>query len=72
MDNTEMKRPMGFGLFLFAIWAAILFTLGWKQRNTIPLHWKSGDNLPETLLGVGILAGIVALYVWWANRRDFK
>jgi membrane protein DedA with SNARE-associated domain len=72
MDNAEMKRPMNFGLFLFAIWAAILFTLGWKQRKTIPLHWESGANLPEALLGMGILVGIVVLYVWWANRRDFK
>jgi membrane protein DedA with SNARE-associated domain len=67
-----MKRPMNFGLFLFSIWAVVLFALGWKQRNTIPLHWKSGANLPEALLAVGILVGIVALYVRWANRRDFK
>jgi|HubBroStandDraft_1064217.scaffolds.fasta_scaffold786790_1 membrane protein DedA with SNARE-associated domain len=72
MDNAEMKRPMNFGLFLFAIWAAILIALGWKQRNTIPLHWRTGANLPEALLVVGSLVGIVLLYVWWANRRDFK
>jgi membrane protein DedA with SNARE-associated domain len=73
MDNAEMKRPMNFGLFLFAIWMIILFAVGWKQRNTIPLNWgNSGAHLFGRLVGMGILVGIVALYVWWANRRDFK
>ena len=72
-DNTEMKRPMNFGVFICIIFMILLFALGWKQRDTVPLYWGNrGDHLLGGLLVVGILVGVVALYVRWANRRDFK
>jgi hypothetical protein len=48
------------------------FTLMWRGRNTIPLRW-SGAPGPVTcvILFVGTPA-VVLVYVWWANRRDFK
>jgi hypothetical protein len=73
MDNTEMKRPMNFGVFVSIIFFILLVAVGWKHRNTTPLYWGNrGDHLLLRLLVVGILVVIVALYVWWANRRDFK
>lgn len=64
---------ISFGAFVSAIFIILLVVLGWKQRNTVPLYWGNrGDHLLGTLLFVGILVVIVALYVRWANRRDFK
>jgi hypothetical protein len=64
---------MSFGVFVSTIFVIFLVVVGWRQRNTTPLYWgNSGAYLFVRLVGVGILVGIVALYVWWANRRDFK
>jgi hypothetical protein len=64
---------ISFGAFVTTLFIIFLVVVGWKQRNTIPLYrGNTGDHLPEALVGVGILVGIVALYVRWANRRDFK
>jgi hypothetical protein len=64
---------MNFGVFIWTIFIILLVAVGWKQRNTTPLYWgRSGAHLFGRLVGVGSLVGIVALYVWWANRRDFK
>jgi hypothetical protein len=61
-----------FGAFLWCIFIIALLAVGWKGRNTLPLHWKTGASLPVRFLAVGGLVAIVGLYVWWANRRDFK
>jgi hypothetical protein len=64
---------MSFGAFISTIFIILLIVVGWKQRNTVPLYWgNSGAHLFGRLVVVGILVGIVALYVRWANRRDFK
>jgi|HubBroStandDraft_2_1064218.scaffolds.fasta_scaffold1139053_2 hypothetical protein len=59
--------------FVITLFIILLVDVSWRQRNTVPLYWgNSGDHLLGRLLLVGILVGIVALYVRWANRRDFK
>jgi hypothetical protein len=64
---------MSFGVFISIIFMILLVAVGWKQRNTIPLYrGNTGDHLLGPLLLVGIIVVIVALYVRWANRRDFK
>jgi hypothetical protein len=64
---------MSFGAFVSTLFIILLVVVGWRQRNTVPLYWgNSGAHLGGRLLLVGILVVIVALYVRWANRRDFK
>ena len=64
---------MSFGAFVLTLFIILLVVGGWKERNTVPLYWgNSGGHLLGRLVVVGILVGIVALYVRWANRRDFK
>jgi hypothetical protein len=64
---------MSFGVFVSTIFIILLVAVGWKHRNTTPLNWgNSGDRLFVRLLVVGFLLVIGALYVRWANRRDFK
>ena len=64
---------MNFGAFLWFVFLIALLAVGWKGRNTLPLYWgRTGAN---SLLRLGVVGGLVAavaLYVWWANRRDFK
>ena len=45
-----------------------LLVAGYKERNTVPLH-----EAPD--IGIFVVLGLVvvgAVYVWWANKRDFK
>jgi hypothetical protein len=63
---------LSFPVFVWMLFMVALFAVGWKHRNTVPLRWKSG---PHSLTDLLVMAGLVAiggLYVWWANRKDFK
>jgi hypothetical protein len=73
-DNRNREQAMkNFGAVLWIFFLIALLAVGWKGRNTLPLHWGStGANPLLRLLVAGSLVAIVALYVWWANRRDFK
>ena len=64
---------MNFGAFVFTLFMIFLVVVAWKQRNVTAVYWgNSGHHLLRRLVTAGILVGIGALYVWWANRRDFK
>jgi hypothetical protein len=69
---------MNFRVFVCTIFIILSLAVGWKERKTVPLlhglsnYWPTGSDILTRLLVVGGLVAIVALYVWWANRRDFK
>jgi hypothetical protein len=56
-----------FGIFVWAIWFNLLLVMGWKQRGSVPLWWRSPLGW-LIVTGASILIGTV--YVIWANRRE--
>jgi F0F1-type ATP synthase membrane subunit a len=62
---------LNFAVFVWITFMILLFVVGWKERNTVPLRWPV-TSLLGRLLGLAGLVAIGALYVGWANRRDFK
>ena len=71
-DPTDKKNRISFVLILFAVLAALVY-LGLRHRNSLLGRY---DGSPDSYLWkMGILAVIVILvsiYVWWADKRDFK
>ncbi len=71
-DPTDKKNRISFVLFLFTL-IAVLVYLGLRHGNSLRGRY---DGSPDSYLWkIGILVAIailVSIYVWWANRRDFK
>jgi hypothetical protein len=73
MNRPKENKPEGMdlGFILWAIWNLVFFTLVWRARHILPLWWPGSNPIGKLVL-IGGMLGIGALYVWWANRRDFK
>jgi hypothetical protein len=70
--QSRAIMKLNFAVFVWILFMILLSVVGWKERKTVPLRWATGANPLTRLLVVGGLVAIVAVYVWWANRRDFK
>jgi len=59
---------LNFAGFVWIVFMILLFVVGWKERDTVPLRW-SGTHPLGRLLALASLAVIGVGYIWWANRR---
>jgi hypothetical protein len=64
----DKKNRISFVLVLFALIGAV----GYLNHGRMREFGGSGDSYLWKLGILAVIACLVSIYVWWANRRDFK
>jgi hypothetical protein len=67
-QKEDKKTQISFAIILFALLGAI----GYLNHGRMRSFGGSPDSYLWKLAFVIVIACVVSIYVWWANRRDFK
>jgi hypothetical protein len=71
-DPTDKRNRISFVLILFTLLATLIY-LGLRHGNSLRGRYDgSPDSYLWKLAFLGVVTILVSIYVWWANKRDFK